>query len=54
MRLRAVERIPLTLSLHRRSLFELGQTTTLLFDHLLTCREEGEWISSDLRWKMKQ
>lgn len=47
--LRAVERLPLTLSLGRRSLFELGQTTALLFNHLLTWRKEGDdqWLGLD-------
>lgn len=38
--LRAVERLPLTLSLDRCPLFELGQTAALFFDHLLTWREK--------------
>lgn len=59
MGLRAVESLPLTLSLGRRPLFELGQTATLLIDHLLTWREEegaDQWVCSDfvLRWKMEQ
>lgn len=32
----AMEGLPLALSLGRSSLSELGQTTALLFDHLLT------------------
>ena len=39
--LRAVQRLPLTLSFGRCPLFELSKATTLLLDHLLTCREEG-------------
>lgn len=49
MGLRAVQRLPLTLSFGRCPLFELGKATTLLLDHLLTCREEGtdQYIHSD-------
>lgn len=40
--LRPVQRLPLALSFSRRSLLELGQTTSLFFDHLLTWRNEEE------------
>ena len=42
MGLRAVERLPLALSLGRRPLLELGQAAALLLDHLLTWRWEEE------------
>lgn len=44
-----MQRLPLTLSFGRCPLFELGKATTLLLDHLLTCREEGtdQYIHSD-------
>lgn len=55
MGLGAVERLPLTLSLGRSSLFELSQTTPLFFNHLLTWREEGtdQCIRSDFQLELE-
>lgn len=40
----AVERLPLALGLHRRSLLELGQAAALLLDHLMTWGGGGSTV----------